>query len=121
MQLHKQLIGLNPYCKGKHNSQAGLNKKFCSDGKLSWDDLIIIIDTYHVFKNKEHKSKPWGKREIIDYIQSNFNDFIDFVNCQTGLAFPKSAKRYKKKRYYDEWQEKNLDGSFAYNGVTEDF
>lgn len=27
-----------------------------------------------------------------------------------------------KKQSYDEWwQEKNMDGSFAYNGVTDDF
>ena len=34
-----------------------------------------------------------------------------------------SKKKLKnKKQSYDEWwQEKNMDGSFAYNGVTDDF
>jgi len=34
------------------------------------------------------------------------------------------AEKYQPKQSYgyDEWwQEKNMDGSFAYNGVTEDF
>lgn len=31
-------------------------------------------------------------------------------------------KKRPKSRYYDDWwQESNLDGSFAYNGVTDDF
>lgn len=34
----------------------------------------------------------------------------------------KPGKRKRKRRNYsDIWNEKNLDGSFAYNGVTDDF
>jgi hypothetical protein len=39
------------------------------------------------------------------------------------FKFERRVKRHvpKKESYNDWWNESNLDGSFAYNGVTDDF
>lgn len=44
----------------------------------------------------------------------------DFVNFKKIYNKNKEIKK-KINSYEDYWQECNLDGSFAYNGITEDF
>ena len=58
----------------------------------------------------------WTKEFTLDCITANFGEFIALVKAETGVSIGN-----KKKEYPDDWQEKNLDGSFAYNGVTDDF
>lgn len=53
-------------------------------------------------------------------IQADWNTFMKWYKSQ---KYPSTAKPKKRnnRQYSDVWQEKNLDGSFAYNGVTDDF
>jgi hypothetical protein len=58
-----------------------------------------------------------------DAIQEDFQKFRLFFNS-VKADYPQKKKpvRSNFSKSYDEWwQEKNLDGSFAYNGVTDDF
>jgi len=51
---------------------------------------------------------------IAGMIQSDFSSFVKF--------YKKYAGNHPRTETYDEWwSRKNLDGSFAYNGVTDDF
>ena len=56
-------------------------------------------------------------KKICEHIQSNWQTFMDY--------FKTISINYKKKErinsYTMWWNECNLDGSFAYNGVTDDF
>jgi hypothetical protein len=57
--------------------------------------------------NQQTKKKKWKKILLPD-------GRFEFVRRQKHLK--------NKKETYDEWwNRKNLDGSFAYNGVTKDF
>ncbi len=57
------------------------------------------------------------KHQVISYIvQWGFDDFVEIVANHTGIEFLKRPDRYR-----DHWQKSNLDGTFAYSGVTDDF
>jgi len=44
------------------------------------------------------------------------------INAKYGKGWRESYPSGEKPKSFDEdWNEKNLDGTFAYNGVTEDF
>lgn len=44
------------------------------------------------------------------------------INAKYGKGWRESYPSGNRPKSYDEeWNEKNLDGSFAYNGVTDDF
>lgn len=55
--------------------------------------------------------------QVSELAQMNFSEFKKFYN-KNKQDFPVFDPNSS---YEDEWQESNLDGSFAYNGVTEDF
>jgi hypothetical protein len=60
---------------------------------------------------QQGKKKKW-KKEIVEGV----------VHLSRLKPFKKGTPQKNKKQSYDEWwQEKNMDGSFAYNGVTDDF
>ena len=63
---------------------------------------------------RQEANTKYGK----DWRESMTSTFIVYPNT------PGKRKRKRKqdyKDYSDIWNEKNLDGSFAYNGVTDDF
>lgn len=68
---------------------------------------------HHFYKTKQKQ------REFIDNISQNFERFLELITEKTGKTFRKRIHWYDD--WDSDWNEANLDGSFAYNGVTEDF
>lgn len=60
--------------------------------------------------------------KIGDEIQKDWDKFIKFY-ATIKNNYPKNRPKQSVKRhsYNDWWQENNLNGGFAYNGVTDDF
>jgi hypothetical protein len=55
--------------------------------------------------------------DVSNKIQEDFDSFKKFYNTFVNGVVPCS----REMDYSEDWNEKNLDGSFAYNGVTDDF
>jgi hypothetical protein len=56
-------------------------------------------------------------KRVAEVIQNDFSSFVEWYKKNKN-KYP----RFEKIETYDEWwSRKNLDGSFAYNGVTDDF
>ena len=55
--------------------------------------------------------------EICKHIQANWQSFMDFYGTIKTI-YP---RHFHKHNYRSWWNECNLNGSFAYNGVTDDF
>jgi hypothetical protein len=61
----------------------------------------------------EKKDNQWYE-DMSDLAQDNFKKFRNVFNKMPTLEL--------RQQTYDEWyQEANMDGSLAYNGVTDDF
>ena len=73
---------------------------------------ILFLYAEYKGKKKPKKGRVHWYVAISNDAASDFKDFKRFFN----------ANKFPRKASYDEWwQESNMDGSFAYNGVTEDF
>jgi len=85
--------------------------------------LISILDewgTLKMFTNGTWKGSDSQRKTAMDNAIHNWQDFLSFITSKTGVEFKK--RPYKKHRHYNDWwQENNLNGIFAYNGVTDDF
>lgn len=80
------------------------------------DQMRILL---HMFGREIGKNRPKRGRlewyiEISNDAAADFPAFKKFFNKN-------KANLVKAQSYSDWWQEANMDGSFAYNGVTEDF
>lgn len=100
------------YCKGKSSYQISLYKLFVERRGIPIEKIIESIERY-----RPNITKPNEKKVLLDDICHDFSNFLKVVTEVTGIKF-KKRKRYT---YEDWWQESNLDGSFAYDGVTDDF
>jgi hypothetical protein len=71
-------------------------------------------------------SRPSSARNFADKVNGDAEQFTtDSGKARFKVEFTakeeKSQKSNKYDDYSEQWNEKNLDGSFAYNGVTDDF
>ena len=66
---------------------------------------------HHFFKTRVQENK------FAEILSQNFTTFLGLLTEKTGKTWKKRPERI----WDDDWNESNLDGSFAYNGVTEDF
>lgn len=63
-----------------------------------------------------------SKREILGSSSYHFETLLKIITDKTGKTFTKSKKQRREESSYDRWwNARNMDGSFAYNGVTDDF
>ena len=90
---------------------------FLSRQRLDVKGMKQVLEAYAKSINNP---KPSGKNkntwyaEISESAQGNFKAF--------KKVFNKAEKNIPRRdSYADWWNECNLDGSFAYNGVTDDF
>lgn len=51
-----------------------------------------------------------------EYVCNNFSKFKKYIKQTFVISYDSHMNSYE-----DWWEERNLDGSFAYNGVTDDF
>lgn len=90
---------------------------FLAKNNLNIGEKRRMLHMYGKFKGLERPKKT-NKRnawyvEVSNLAQENFTEF--------KKVFNKHKPRIKKQSYDDWWDECNTDGTFAYNGVTEDF
>lgn len=95
------------------------------DKKHTNEIVKRIIADYGGFLNEPSYSKKKSNyfyNKVSGLIQKDWNKFMTWYNTNS-VKYPRTAKpkRRQHKYYSDMWQQKNLDGSFAYNGVTDDF
>lgn len=95
----------------------------------------ILVEFGQVVRPDLNPLKKGYNKDISYYAQKDWKAFLVFyksIKSKYDLPENKHNKmnpKYKKRKKvhftrksYDEWwNEKNLDGSFAYNGVTDDF
>lgn len=116
-------------------AQNGLYRLLFKDKKIPVEVIVECLNEYEakylpdIFKNMSNKeTKYWAKDSrrkayIVDQAcyENNFSKFLAIVTEKTGAQFKFNTKPKRKQNYNDWWQEANLDGTFAYNGVTDDF
>lgn len=91
---------------------------FLNKQGLSVTGMRQVLYLYGQTKDMQRPKKfrlEWYA-EVSQVAQGDFQAFKKVYNKN------KDKLSYSNSRSYDEWwQECNMDGSFAYNGVTEDF
>jgi hypothetical protein len=113
--------------KGAPEEQKGLYMLLHERKQIPIERIVEFIDEW----DAEHgsrcgKRQGWSKRDTMQSITSNqgMEQLLAIVTKHTGIVFkknPVSKEERRGKDYDDWWQERNLDGSFAYSGVTDDF
>lgn len=129
-----ELKGDQFYVAKNISEQRGFYKLFIKTKGIAPEVLVECLDEYRdKFLSTEfdgmskRMSKYYTvnrqKRYTLEHASYNMNEFLKIVSSRTGIEFTKGSSKQRRKRdSYDEWwQERNLDGSFAYNGVTDDF
>lgn len=75
---------------------------------------ILTCYAKTIDESKPKKGKLAWYIKISDLAQADFKNFKKVYNANKSGA--------QRTQSYDEWwSERNLDGSFAYSGVTDDF
>jgi len=87
-----------------------LNNRGVGVHQMRWAIKQFFKENYVHFENNQFTFED-KQQYACDNFQ-NFKKFIKrtFINQQRDLS-----------SYEDDWNEKNLDGSFAYNNVSDDF
>lgn len=94
---------------------------FVENKGIEVETIIECIDYFFFLKYKRAKRQDEEKLAI-DLVTESFDKFLKLVTERTGKRFKQRPnKRRRSRSYEDWWQECNLDGSFAYSGVTDDF
>lgn len=100
--------------------QGELYRLFVQRHKIPVETLIECLE---VFRERESTVELLhGRGSILKHTKLWWEKFLGVVTEKTGKTFRKNpnARRYGD-GYNEWWDECNLDGSFAYNGVTDDF
>lgn len=66
--------------------------------------------------SSEKNAKSFAKK-----VNGEFKDLREFPQRKSDFKVTYKKQSQKFWDYSDEWNEKNLDGSFAYNGASKDF
>lgn len=77
--------------------------------------VLIAFATSKGIEIPQNRSNQWFS-EISDQAQNNFKDFKQVFNSTPSLKYKNQSSDYND--WYDQC---NSDGSFAYNGVADDF
>lgn len=110
--------------KGGVNEQKGLYEFLHIKKGVPVETIIECLEEY---SSRYIMSKQPPQRKFILQcvcFTENFSKFLAIVTEKTGLTFKKntSRKQRKGKDTYDDWFARaSSDGSFAYNGCTDDF
>lgn len=98
----------------KYKLQQGIFN-FLNNKGYSIHDMRFLLTGYALtkgIKRPTRRTSKWYVR-ISELAQENFSEFSKYYYKQNKLT---------KNQSYDEWfEESSFDGSFAYNGVTDDF
>lgn len=106
------------YAKKRPQIQKGFHKLFCVKYKIESIKLVECLEEYKI-KHQTDLHHPWSRETTLDNCSWDFDNFLKIVCEKTGIKV--GPKRKQKDGYNEWWQEYNIDGSFAYNGVTDDF
>lgn len=108
------------YARKRPKNQKGLHRLLCERRSIAPEMVVECLEEYRT-TNQTNPHEPWSKEFTLDVIshENNFSKFLEIVSRKTGCKFKKNP--YSKEGYDEWWQRKNMDGSFAYSGVTEDF
>ena len=104
---HKFMMGTNKLRKKK-----GINKTALLLALQDYYDNVVEV-MYPFKTNKVSLSR------LKDGILNDFSGFLFYLTKHSGVTFTK--RKYRTTSYDKYWEESNMDGSFAYNGVTDDF
>lgn len=93
--------------------------------KLGFTDqsFLKVIADYSKFAGIVTTNKG---DDVCVNIQNNWNEFMHWWgtvkhNFKDDYSQVKIKYRPRRLDYNEWWQQSNMDGSFAYNGVTDDF
>lgn len=136
MKLSKQEKAKLPdrfYTPTYSSQQMGMYKLLIKKRGISPEIICECLDEYRdkylqwlypKETDSNSSKKYWTDKRIkhatIEYANDNFGKFLKIVSAKTGQSF-KQNKNNVSRDYNDWWQERNLDGTFAYSGVTDDF
>lgn len=109
--------------KGRGQIQQSWYLLFIKRKKIKVDTLITLMDKWGEMRmfTLNWKGSESQRKTTMDNISSNWQEFLAFVTSETGIQFNKRPYKKRHKDYDDWWQEQNMNGGFAYNGVTDDF
>lgn len=115
------------------------SKNWCKQKQQALYDLLVIrhkVDASLLkglldeFVDRHIEPPSTGNQHSIKHIflhltsNEGFGKFLAIVTEKTGAKFKRTPKQKRKPGYmsYGEWfQRAQMDGSLAYNGVTDDF
>lgn len=81
---------------------------------ISTMNIVLTMYAKTLEKDRPRKNRRQWYADISKLAQSDFKRFKEF--------YSKNKRNFMiSQSYEDWWQESNMDGSFAYNGVTDDF
>jgi len=111
------------FCKNKKNEQEGLYGLLVVKKKIPAETVVESLLEYSKRYINWTKRCPEDRKFIIDCAtcSDNFNKFLAIVTEKTGITFKRRPSRKRRDSYDEWWQESNMDGSFAYSGVTDDY
>jgi hypothetical protein len=100
--------------------QRGFYNLFVRKYKIPVTTLIECLEDFRKQRQPDIHH-PWGTAGTLKEASFHFEDFLKLVSEKTGKTFGGKRPRNYEGGYDEWWQESNVDGAFAYNGVTEDF
>lgn len=104
------------YCVKHQNIQQSWYKLFVQKKKIPIETIIECLETFKEQYIIPNPSIRKTNRHTIKEASNRFGSFLEIVKTKTGIEFTERSDEY------DIWYEKSsLDGSLAYNGVTDDF
>lgn len=109
------------YCKGNPQIQAWLYVVIVQNNKVPIEVLQECLEAYRLAKST--KENQWTKKFTLTMVSANFKDFLRFLNDKAGtkIEYKPNPKKRNQPSYNDYFNRRQMDGSFAYSGVTDDF
>lgn len=81
---------------------------------ISTMNVVLTLYAQTIDMKRPKKNRRQWYADVSKLAQKNFKDF-------KKVYFDNKKNLVVSQSYEDWWQESNMDGSFAYNGVTDDF
>lgn len=115
------LTSSNCYYHGRQTTaQENIYRVFVERHNISIETVIECLETLRT--SLETPQRAYGRVVMLKEISMRWEDFLKIVTEKTGKTFTKNPNPRRERDGYSEWwNARNLDGSFAYNGVTDDF
>lgn len=115
------LTSSNCYYSGRQTKvQGDIYRVFVERHKIPVETVIECLETLRT--DSSTKERHMGRDAILKEVHMRWEQLILIVTARTQKTFKKNPNPRRERDGYSEWwNARNLDGSFAYNGVTDDF